>query len=93
MKQLHKILTLSIILLVSVTSCKKDALNLTPVNDKTATDVYATPAGYKNSLVKLYASFGLTGFYGGSGASDIGGLDAGFADFLRLILDVTGINY
>lgn len=83
MKKLHKILTLSIILLVSVSSCKKEALNLTPVNDKTAADVYATPQGYKNSLVKLYASFGLTGA-GGSGSSDVGGLDAGFADFLRL---------
>ncbi len=69
--------------MVSVVSCKKDDLNLTPVNDKTAADVYATPAGYKQALVKLYASFGLTGA-GGSSASDLGGLDAGFSDFLRL---------
>lgn len=83
MKNLHKILTLSLVLLVSVVSCKKEDLNLTPVNDKTATDVYNTPAGYKESLAKIYASFGLTGA-AGSSASDLGGLDAGFSDFLRL---------
>lgn len=83
MKNLHKILTVSLVLLVSVVSCKKEDLNLTPVNDKTATDVYNTPAGYKQSLAKIYASFGLTGA-GGAGASDLGGLDPGFSDFLRL---------
>ena len=84
MKTLHKILTLSLILLVSVVSCKKDDLNLTPVNDKTATDVYATPTGYKTALVKLYASFGLTHSSGATASSDLGGLDPGFSDFLRL---------
>ena len=83
MKNLHKILTVSLVLLVSVVSCKKDDLNLRPINDKTATDVYNTPAGYKQALVKIYASFGLTGA-GGAGASDLGGLDPGFSDFLRL---------
>lgn len=84
MKNLHKIFALSVILLVSVASCKKSDLNLTPVNDKTATDVYATPAGYKQELVKLYASFGLTHSSGATDFSDLGGLNPGFSDFLRL---------
>jgi hypothetical protein len=83
MKNLHKILTVSLVLLVSVVSCKKEDLNLTPVNDKIASDVYNSPAGYKQSLAKIYASFGLTGA-AGAGASDLGGLDPGFSDFLRL---------
>ncbi|MET3112335.1 hypothetical protein AAKU52_000046 [Pedobacter sp. CG_S7] len=84
MKNLHKILTLSIILLVSVVSCKKGDLNLTPINDKTAADVYANPTGYKSALVKLYASFGLTHSSGATDFSDLGGLNPGFSDFLRL---------
>lgn len=70
-------------LLISLNSCKKGDLNLTPTNDVTSTTVYATPAGYKQSLAKLYATYALTSSQG-SDASDIGGINAGFADFLRL---------
>lgn len=70
-------------LLLSLNSCKKDALNLKPTNDVTADRVYATPEGYKNSLIKLYATYGLTSPQG-AGGSDVGGLDPGFSDFLRL---------
>jgi len=78
-----KILLASGVLLLSLNSCKKEALNLKPTNDATADVVYATPAGYKNSLVKLYATYSLTS-PSGSDNSDVGGLNAGFADFLRL---------
>ncbi|MCZ4242655.1 RagB/SusD family nutrient uptake outer membrane protein [Pedobacter punctiformis] len=70
-------------LLLSLNSCKKGDLDLTPTNDVTATTVYATPAGYKAALVKLYATYGLTSPQGADG-SDVGGLNSGFADFLRL---------
>jgi len=83
MKNSFKIILASGILLLSLNSCKKDALNLKPTNDATAETVYATPAGYKNSLAKLYAAYALTS-PGGSDVSDIGGLNSGFADFLRL---------
>lgn len=83
MKNSFKTILASGILLLSLNSCKKEAFNLTPTNDVTATSVYATPAGYKNSLVKLYATFGLTSPQGADG-SDVGGLNSGFADFLRL---------
>lgn len=70
-------------LVVGLNACKKDDLNLKPTNDVTAESVYATPAGYKNSLVKLYATYALTSSTG-SDNSDVGGLNSGFADFLRL---------
>lgn len=69
--------------MLSLNACKKDALNLTPTNDVTADIAYATPAGYKQQLVRLYANYGLTS-PSGSDNSDVGGLNSGFADFLRL---------
>ncbi|MEH3111971.1 RagB/SusD family nutrient uptake outer membrane protein [Pedobacter terrae] len=83
MKNSFKILLTSGMLLLSLNSCKKEAFNLTPTNDVTAESVYATPAGYKNSLAKLYATYGLTSPQGADG-SDVGGLNSGFTDFLRL---------
>ncbi len=83
MKKLHKIALVSGVFLMSMNACKKEDFNLTPTNDVTATEVYNSPQGYKNALAKLYAGYGLTSAQG-SDASDIGGLDAGFADFLRL---------
>jgi len=83
MKNSFKIILATTGLLLSLNSCKKDALNLKPTNDVTADVVYATPAGYKQELVKLYATYALTSPTG-SDNSDIGGLNAGFADFFRL---------
>lgn len=82
MKNLFKIFTAAAVLLVSVSSCKKD-LNLKPTNDITADVAYATPAGYKQVLAKIYGSFATTGG-GGSGDSDLKGIDAGASDFIRL---------
>ncbi|GGC61412.1 membrane protein [Pedobacter quisquiliarum] len=83
MKNLYKIAVLSGLFLMSLNACKKEDFNLTPTNDVTSKEVYNTPEGYKNGLAKLYAGYALTSAQG-SDASDIGGLDAGFADFLRL---------
>jgi hypothetical protein len=41
-------------------SCTKK-LDILPQNDITAEQVYATPAGYKQALAKVYGSFALTG--------------------------------
>ena len=83
MKNSFKMMLASGALLLSLNSCKKESFNLTPTNDVTSATVYATPAGYKNSLVKLYATYALTS-PSGSDNSDVGGLNAGYADFLRL---------
>jgi len=80
--KLFKIFTATAILLATFSSCKKD-LNLTPTNDLTSDVVYATPAGYKQVLAKVYASYATTSGLG-SDKSDLGGIDAGTSDFIRL---------
>jgi starch-binding outer membrane protein, SusD/RagB family len=74
----------SMMTLVLVSSCKQD-LDLLPKNDVTAETVYSTPAGYKESLAKVYGAYALTGNAGPSGDKDIKGqLDEGdMTDFLR----------
>ncbi|AYD48833.1 RagB/SusD family nutrient uptake outer membrane protein [Arachidicoccus soli] len=63
-------------------SCNKD-LNRVPINTTTAQDVFSTAASTKEALAKVYGAFALTGSTG-SGSSDLGGIDAGTSDFLRL---------
>jgi hypothetical protein len=66
-------------------SCNKD-LNRNPSNTATAADVYSTAAGCKQALAKVYGAFALTGS-SGSASSDLGGIDAGTSDFVRLYWD------
>jgi len=82
MKNLFKIFTAAAFLAATLSSCKKD-LVLKPTNDLTSDVVYANLAGYKQVMAKAYASFATTGPKG-SGDSDLGGIDAGTSDFLRL---------
>lgn len=82
MKKHIKILSIIAGSLLMITSCSKD-LNLKPTNDITADVAYATPAGYKEGMAKVYGSFATTGNEGAS-SGDLGGIDAGTSDFLRL---------
>src|SRR5690606_27976740 len=68
------------------TSCSQD-LDLTPPNDITADVAYSRPEGDKSALAKVYGSFALTSGTG-PGDSDLGGIDAGTSDFLRLYWNV-----
>lgn len=86
MKKKLKYIAAGIMTVMTVTSCH-NKLDLMPVNDITADIVYSTPEGYKQSLAKVYGSFAMTGG-GGSGSSDIGGIEAGTSDFLRLYWNV-----
>lgn len=81
MKRLFKIFT-AMIIAFTVSSCNKD-LELTPTNNVAGDEAFNSPAGYKNVLAKVYAAYALTGSTG-SGSSDLGGIDAGTSDFLRL---------
>jgi starch-binding outer membrane protein, SusD/RagB family len=74
--------TLAISVLVS---CTKD-LNRNPPNSVTAAEVYTTNAGCKQALAKVYGAYALTGS-SGSASSDLGGIDAGTSDFVRLLWD------
>ena len=64
-------------------SCTKD-LNREPPNTTTSADVFSTPQGALQALAKVYASFALTG-PSGTSSSDLGGIDAGTSDFVRLM--------
>ena len=87
-----------IIMLLSVfliQSCTKK-LDLQPTNDVTSEVVYATPAGYKQVLAKVYGAFALTGNIGPAAPTgfpgDIQGIDEGFSDFYRLFWKVQELS-
>lgn len=71
-----------VVLSVATFSCSKK-LDRTPINTTSDKDVFSTPEGTKQALAKVYGAFALTGSTG-SGSSDLGGIDAGTSDFLRL---------
>jgi hypothetical protein len=61
---------------ILLSSCAKK-LDLLPQNDLTPEKVYATPAGYKSVLAKIYGGLSIGGNFGGAGSPDITGLDEG----------------
>jgi len=76
-------------LVVSLASCTKN-LNREPANTNTADIQYATAAGYKQVLAKVYGSYALISSTG-TGASDInvaGISDVGETDFVRLLFNM-----
>ena len=72
----------AVILTISLLSCSKK-LDRMPINTTGSKDVYGNMQGIKQALAKVYGAFALTGSTG-SGSSDLGGIDAGQSDFLRL---------
>jgi len=68
---------------LSLVSCTKD-LNRQPPNTTTGAIVFSTDSGAKEALAKVYGAYGLTGS-SGSGSSDLGGIDAGTSDFIRML--------
>ncbi|MFM2360088.1 MAG: hypothetical protein RLY16_2081 [Bacteroidota bacterium] len=84
-KHYFNIAAVALALGVTVASCTKK-LDLYPQNDVTSEVVYSTPAGYKQSLAKIYGSMALTGNSGPAGAADVffSGSDEGQnSDFYR----------
>ncbi|HEY0433139.1 MAG TPA: RagB/SusD family nutrient uptake outer membrane protein [Chitinophagaceae bacterium] len=76
-------IALALLCLLIMPSCTKK-LDLRPTNDVTSDKVYASIAGYKTVLAKVYGSFALTGNQGPAGNGDVQGIDEGFSDFFRL---------
>jgi hypothetical protein len=89
-KNLFKIGSMAALAIVVLVSCTKD-LNRNPSNTTTASNVYSTNAGFKQALAKVYGAFALTGSTG-SGSSDLGGIDAGTSDFIRLLWDAQELS-
>ncbi|MDO9375868.1 MAG: RagB/SusD family nutrient uptake outer membrane protein [Ferruginibacter sp.] len=84
-KNLIRIPGMAMLFAVLLASCT-DKLNLYPTNDVTSEIVYATPAGYKQSLAKIYGSMALTGNSGPAGQPDVffpGSDEGANADFFR----------
>ncbi|MBS7563749.1 RagB/SusD family nutrient uptake outer membrane protein [Mucilaginibacter sp. Bleaf8] len=81
-KNIVRFLSLTALCTIGLTSCKKD-LDRMPTNATTNEAVFSTPVGYKQALAKVYGAFALTGSTG-SGSSDLGNIDAGTSDFVRL---------
>ncbi|MFZ4058444.1 MAG: RagB/SusD family nutrient uptake outer membrane protein [Ferruginibacter sp.] len=74
------------LLAVSVLASCTKKLDLFPQNDVTSEVVYSTPAGYKQSLAKIYGSMALTGNVGPAGAADVffpGSDEGANSDFYR----------
>ncbi|HUM47147.1 MAG TPA: RagB/SusD family nutrient uptake outer membrane protein [Chitinophagales bacterium] len=71
------------ILAVSFTSCLKD-LDRTPFYGLNTESVYADPDNYIEVLAKIYAGFSTTGNQGPAGKPDIGGIDEGFSNYIRV---------
>lgn len=74
--------TAMILAVFGLGSCTKN-LNRFPTNSITADQAFSTPQGYKEALAKVYGAFALTSS-NGPGSSDLGGIDAGTSDFLRM---------
>jgi len=73
-----------LILVMAVSACKKDNLNLVPTNDIIADQVYSSPEGYKQAFAKVYASWALVGTKGPTSLiGDLAGFDPAQTDFLR----------
>ncbi len=71
-----------IFLFTAISSCTKN-LDRRPSVGTYVDSVYSSAEGYKIQLAKVYSAFALTGKDGPS-SSDLGGIDAGTSDFLRL---------
>ncbi len=83
-----KYLVSAIIVTLVAASCAKK-LDLFPTNDLTPEKTYATAAGYKSVLAKIYATLAISGNAGGAGNPDIsGGLDEGSqVGFIRMFFN------
>src|ERR1700744_5765601 len=68
---------------LTLVSCSKD-LNRVPPNTTTTSIVFSTDTGALEALAKVYGAYGLTSSTG-SGNSDLGGIDAGTSDFIRML--------
>ena len=83
-----KNISLALVVAFTAASCAKK-LDLLPVNDLTPATTYASAAGYKSVLAKIYGTLSITGNTGPAGSPDIaGGLDEGSqVAFIRMLFN------
>jgi len=73
---------LLIFLATGLASCQKNLNRIEP-NSVTDNQAFSNLTGYSEAMAKVYGAFATTGSTG-PGSGDIGGIDAGTSDFLRL---------
>ncbi len=80
-----KMLVLSVVTILSMTSCTKELDKIEIDEDIYSSEVfYQDEASYKQFLAKLYAGLAISGQKGpNDGDSDIQGIDSGFGQYLR----------
>jgi starch-binding outer membrane protein, SusD/RagB family len=79
-----KMLVLSVVTILSMTSCTKELDKIELDEDIYSSEVfYQDEASYKQFLAKLYAGLAVSGQKGPAGSSDIAGIDEGFGQYLR----------
>jgi hypothetical protein len=76
--------------IVGLASCAKK-LDQQPPNGLTGTEVFSTPTGATEAMAKVYAAYALTGS-NGNASSDLGGIDAGTSDYIRLLFDASELS-
>lgn len=83
-KQSNRIGIVLLLLIASFgfTSCESE-LDLEPVIEQTAANVFDDPAAYEQFLARIYAGFVVSGQQGPAGNPDITGIDEGFSNYLR----------
>ncbi|WP_022835315.1 RagB/SusD family nutrient uptake outer membrane protein [Salisaeta longa] len=69
-------------LFTGLTAC--DNVGVQPKSSATASTVFTQDGAFKQFLAKLYGSFNVTGQQGPAGSGDIGGIDEGFSQYMRL---------
>ena len=81
---LTKKITLALLAVAFLGGCQKQ-MNLSPKYGLNADLVYADASNYQNVLAKLYAGLAISGNQGPAGMPDIGGIDEGFSQYVRVL--------
>jgi len=79
-----KNIALALVTVAFLGGCQKQ-MNLSPKYGLNADAVYADAANYENVLAKLYAGLAISGNQGPAGMPDIGGIDEGFSQYVRVL--------
>jgi len=67
---------------LGLTAC--DNVGVQPKSSASANNIFSEDGSYKAYLAKLYGGLNVTGQEGPAGSGDIGGIDEGFSQYLRL---------
>jgi|TARA_B110000914_G_scaffold106980_1_gene93782 hypothetical protein len=79
-----KTTTIIAVAALTAASCAKQ-MDLKPKYGLNAETVYSDPNNYVNVLAKLYAGLAISGNQGPAGQPDIGGIDEGFSQYVRVL--------